>query len=95
MLRNTVLIAVLLSITGCASMANSIANSPGVVNKLKTVSAGYTGCLPDANEISNVNASFDGSATWNATCQGKVYLCSAVDTAPPNSGSYHCAPAVK
>jgi hypothetical protein len=86
MLRNTVLIAVLFSLTGCASM---------VVKQLQTVSAGYTGCLPDANEISNVNHSLDGSGTWNATCQGNVYLCSAAAAAGSNSESYHCAPAVK
>jgi hypothetical protein len=81
MWRTGVLAVVLLGITGCAA----IANSPLVVNKLKMVSAGHTGCLPDENEISNVNS---GSSTWNATCKGKVYLCSGVD-------SYSCAPVAK
>jgi len=85
-LRTSVLTVVLV-ITGCSVMANS----PIIVNKLKIVSAGHTGCLPDQNEISNVNASPDGSGTWNATCKGKVYLCSAVRSVG-NSESYSCAP---
>ena len=86
MLRYGVLIAVLFSLTGCAS-----AYWAGGVNRLKTISAGYTGCLPDANEISNVKAGFASDATWNATCQGKVYLCSQTG----NVTVTHCAPAVK
>jgi hypothetical protein len=65
-------------------------NSPIVQDKLKTVSAGYTGCMPEDNVLSNVVAKPDGSGTWNATCKGKVYLCSAVSTLN-NSESFHCA----
>lgn len=79
-----------LGTSGCVSMANS----PAVVDKLKIVSAGHTGCLPEENEISNVKASLDGSGTWNATCKGQVYLCSAVATVG-NSESYNCAPVAK
>jgi hypothetical protein len=89
MWRTSVLVVVLV-IAGCASMANS----PIVVKQLKMVSAGHTGCLPDENEISNVNSSPDGSGTWNATCKGKVYLCSAVASVG-NSESYSCAPVAK
>lgn len=89
-LYRTIVPFVVLVIGGCAS----IANSPIVVKKLKLVSAGHTGCLPDENEISNVDASPDGSGTWNATCKGKVYLCSAVASLG-DSESYSCAPVAK
>jgi hypothetical protein len=86
MWRISVLVVVLV-VAGCAAMVNL----PMAVKQLKLVSAGHTGCLPAENEISNVNSSYDGSGTWNATCKGKVYLCSAV--APSgNSESYSCAP---
>lgn len=71
--------------TGCVS-----ANSPIVQQKLKTVSAGYTGCMPDENILSNVAPKADGSGTWNATCKGKTYLCSAVATVN-KSESFNCA----
>jgi hypothetical protein len=81
-------LAVLLSVSGCTALANS----PLVTRQLKIVSAGHTGCLPDDNELTNINASGDGSGTWNATCKGKVYLCSGVSSA--GSESYSCALAV-
>jgi hypothetical protein len=86
MWRTSVLSIVFLGITACAS----IANSPMVVKQLKIVSAGHTGCLPDENELSNINASPDGSGTWNATCKGKVYLCSGVQSVD-GSESFSCA----
>jgi hypothetical protein len=86
----TSVLVVVLVMAGCAS----IANSPIIVNKLKIVSAGHTGCVPDENEISNVNSHPDGSGTWNATCKGKLYLCSAV-AAVGNSESYSCAPVAR
>jgi len=74
---------------GCVS-----GNSPMVQERLKMVSAGHTGCMPAENVISNVAANLDGSGTWNATCKGKVYLCSAVGSVG-NSESYSCAPAAQ
>jgi hypothetical protein len=87
--RTSVLVVVLV-MAGCVSMANS----PLIVKQLKIVSAGHTGCLPDENEISNVNSGPDGSGTWNATCKGKAYLCSAVASVG-NSESFSCAPVAK
>jgi hypothetical protein len=81
-----VLIAMAAGTSGCLSV-----NSPIVQEKLKTVSAGYTGCAPDDNVLSNVVASRDGSGTWNATCKGKTYLCSAI-AAGKSAESFHCAP---
>lgn len=88
--RTSVLAVMFLGTTGCVA----IANSPVVGKQLKFVSAGHTGCLPDENEISNVNLIPDGSGTWNATCLGKVYLCSAAASVG-NSESYSCAPVAK
>ena len=58
-LRIGVLVIALLDTVGCAS---------AVLNNLKIVSAGHTGCLPDENEISNVNVNLIGVGTWYATC---------------------------
>jgi hypothetical protein len=91
MVRISVLAAVLF-MTGCVSMG-SLANSPVVINQLKIRSAGYTGCATEENEISNVNPRPDGSGTWNATCKGKVYLCSQ-GSSEGRAASYSCAAAV-
>jgi len=66
-------------------------NSPMVTKALQTISAGHTGCLPEDNQISNLNAAADGSGTWNATCKGKAYLCSSF-LGVGSSASYSCAP---
>jgi len=77
----------LIALSGCT------VSSPLVQDRLKLISAGHTGCLPDANEIANVTLRADGSAMWNATCQGKTYLCSAVSSLG-NAESISCALAV-
>jgi hypothetical protein len=59
---------------------------------MQATSAGYTGCQPQANQISNVQSGLN-TLLWNASCQGKTYLCSAVTDA--NGGrQVSCAPAV-
>jgi hypothetical protein len=75
MWRTSVVTVVFLGMAGCAAM---------VEKQLQTVSAGHTGCPPAENEISNIG----GHITWNATCKGKVYLCSGVSTGE----SFSCAP---
>jgi hypothetical protein len=65
-----------------------------VQDKLKTASAGFTGCMPDDNSITNVSGYPVGNFTWNATCKDKTYLCSAVQSYD-NPAQYHCAPAVE
>jgi len=84
-------LAALAGAAGCVSV-----DSPSVQERLKTVSAGYTGCKPDANVLSNVvqNRDASGSGTWNATCNGKVYLCSSVSIRS-ESGPFNCAPAAQ
>jgi len=73
-------------VTSCAST-----NSPMAINRLRMISAGHTGCLPEENDILNVKVNLDGTGTWNAMCKAKTYLCSAVPTL--NSGTaYACAP---
>jgi hypothetical protein len=86
MVRISVLAAVLF-MTGCTALANS----PLIINQLKIRSAGFTGCAVDANVITNVTGSADGSGTWNATCNDKVYLCSQGSSGAP---TYSCAVAV-
>src|SRR5215469_18188199 len=94
-LRLAAIVSILALSTGCASMsANpppSSTTSSLTINPLKLGSAGHTGCLPDDNAISNVALNPDGSGTWNATCKGKVYLCSAV-ALRGDSQSIGCAP---
>ena len=85
-----------LSIAGTALAASSANPTPSPVNsfdvkRLKLGSAGHTGCLPDDNAISNAALNPDGSGTWNATCKGKIYLCSAV-ALRGDSMSISCAP---
>ena len=92
MVRITALATVLSMMTGCLSTTLQ-ANLPPVQNQLKIKSAGYTGCLRDDNIISNVNASADGSGTWNATCKDKVYLCSQ-GSSVGHAATYSCAVAV-
>jgi hypothetical protein len=94
-LRSAVLAAILGLLAGCASMSANPPPSPTTssftINPLKLGSAGHTGCLPDDNAISNVALNPNGSGTWNATCKGKVYLCSAV-ALRGDSQSIGCAP---
>jgi hypothetical protein len=60
---------------------------------LKAITAGHTGCTPEQTTISNVQHSFFSSVgMWNATCNGKTYLCSVVATGK-SSADYSCAPA--
>jgi hypothetical protein len=90
MLRIRVM-TIALFMTGCVVAPS--ANSPVVINQLKIRSAGYTGCATEANEISNVNPRADGSGTWNAACNGKMYLCSQ-GSSEGHAASYSCAAAV-
>ena len=62
---------------------------------LKTISAGRTGCTPEQLTISNRQAAAGGE-TWNAACNGKVYLCSGVLQAnQPAYTDFSCAPVAK
>jgi len=81
-----------LAVSSCAVPLS--ARSGLLISRLQMVSAGHTGCLPQENEISNVVANADGSGTWNASCKGKVFLCSAVGSTG-GSESFSCAPVAK
>jgi uncharacterized oligopeptide transporter (OPT) family protein len=70
-----VLLGTLISATACVSTDN-----------LKLISAGHTGCTPDKLTISNVQGF---GSMWNATCNGKIYLCSGV--AAGKSADFSCA----
>ena len=82
------ILAALASIPGCVSVP---AKLPAIEAELQLASAGHTGCLPGDNEISNSNVSLGGTGTWNATCKGRIFLCSAV-SAGIQAYEYSCAP---
>ena len=77
-------VAVLVATTACQTM---------ITDQLKAVSAGHTGCTPDQLTISNHQYNMYGE-TWNATCNGKVYLCSGVASGK-SSEDFSCAPVPK
>jgi hypothetical protein len=81
LLRVVVTLATLLGATSCALSDND----------LKAVSAGHIGCAPEQMTISNRRAS-GGVLLWDATCNGKTYLCSQVINGK-SSAEYSCAPA--
>jgi hypothetical protein len=74
-------LAVLFGAAACVSFTDT----------LKTATAGHTGCAPEQLTISNLRTS-GGGFLWNATCNGKVYLCSQVSTGKSDA-EYSCAPA--
>jgi hypothetical protein len=76
--------AVFTCTSGCVSIS-----SPAVQDDLKLVSAGYTGCLPQENTITN-SAQQTGGLMWNATCKGRSYLCTQVGIG--NAATNSCAP---
>jgi hypothetical protein len=60
----------------CVVLALSVTAS-GCVSTgiLQLESAGFTGCTPENNEISNIKGL---GSYWNATCNGKKYLCTSL-----------------
>jgi hypothetical protein len=85
----TVLVT-LAAIPSCVSLS-APAKLSAISNNLQLASAGHTGCLPSENEISNSNVELSGVGTWNTTCNGRVYLCSAVSSGN-QTFEYSCAP---
>lgn|GEM_PF-2563134 len=91
-LRSTAAVLIILAaIPGCVSLS-APAKLSAIKNNLQLASAGHTGCLPSENEIYNSNVELSGVGTWNATCKGRVYLCSAVSSGN-QAFEYSCAPA--
>jgi hypothetical protein len=80
-LMATVMLVTLLGASACVT----------VTDHLKAVSAGHTGCVPERLTISNIRSAGD-AILWDATCNGKTYLCSDVTTGK-SSDEYSCAPA--
>jgi hypothetical protein len=64
-----------MSISGVcvALLLAATATACSVTSNMQKSSAVFTGCSPDKNVISNINVS---TVTWDATCDGKKYLCS-------------------
>jgi hypothetical protein len=54
-----------------SATAAGCVNLPMQTRVLQQTSAGFTGCAPENNVISNTSA-----GTWNASCNGKKFLCS-------------------
>jgi hypothetical protein len=97
MYRGAVLLGTIATLAGCSTqMATAmVSNSPDAIERLQVASAGHTGCRPENNSISVVWMKPDGSGVWQATCQGKVYLCSVVSSPGSNAQDISCAPAVQ
>ena len=49
----------------------------GCAAQMQQLSAGQIGCPPDEVQISNDQTHFS-SRTWEATCRGKSFMCTAV-----------------
>jgi hypothetical protein len=58
-------------------------------DQLKAQSAGQTGCAPAAIDVSTPQG-VTGGYMWNATCNGKKYLCTAISSGK-NSDQVSCA----
>ena len=76
-----IVMAVLGGATACVSLPD----------RLKTASAGHTGCTPEQMTVADIRTA-GGGLLWNASCNGKTYLCSAVTTGKSDT-EYSCAPA--
>jgi hypothetical protein len=74
-------VSLLPALGGCAS----------ATEQAQLMSAGYTGCMPTENRISNLEVKPHEMA-WSATCQSQRYLCTSVKTGK-DASSTHCAPA--
>jgi hypothetical protein len=59
-------------VTGCAP---TLTNS-GTQSHYQILTAGHTGCVPEENQLSNLDVRPNGDGTWNAECKNKTYLCS-------------------
>lgn len=76
-------------VSGCIPIT---LNNPGTRSHYQMLTAGHTGCVPDENQLSNLNIQGSGDGTWNAVCQGKTYLCSVTGQ---ETEIVSCAPAAK
>lgn len=74
-----------------AALAPIVAISTSCVSPdlLKAESAGQTGCAPDAIEVSTPQG-VTGGIMWNATCNGKKYLCTDLSSGK-NASQVSCA----
>jgi hypothetical protein len=74
-----IMLATLLGATACAVSDD----------QLKALSAGHIGCAPEQIAVANRRVA-EGVLLWNASCNGKTYLCSQVITGK-SSNEYSCA----
>jgi hypothetical protein len=78
-------------LTALSTITMGCAPIPPLPVELKTQSAGQTGCVPDAIEVSK-GQFVPGGYMWNATCNGKKYLCTDLSSGA-KSAQVSCAPA--
>jgi hypothetical protein len=69
-------------------------DSPFLQDRLKRISAGFTGCPVAENKLSNMDVAVTAEGSWNVTCRGQTYLCTGVSVLN-ESRSFQCAPAVQ
>jgi putative lipase involved disintegration of autophagic bodies len=69
---NALVTTLALLASGCAITLNN----PGTQSHYQILTSGHTGCVPDENQLSNLNIQHNGDGTWNAECKNKTYLCS-------------------
>ena len=73
---------------GCITQGLAVAAKQEAEYEAKGV--GHPDCTPDQITISNRTQNGNAHQKWNATCNGKVYLCSG-----QSRGAYSCVPLAK
>ena len=87
--RLPIIISVILVFSGCTTaQLTEGANSKYRKMKYQRISAGFTGCMPNKNEVEVHEFTSNGNILWTAACNGKEYLCSGNDNA---DASINCA----
>lgn len=73
-IRFLLLIGCGVMLSGCSAI--ELAQSDMAQSKMKNLSSGKIGCLPDAITIDVVSAGWNDTAIWKATCKGITHICS-------------------
>jgi len=61
--------------SGCS--ATQVAkSSESAASKLKHISSGKVGCLPEDITLEVISAGWNNTALWKASCRGETYICS-------------------
>ena len=81
---------------GCSGFGSAIeeANTASNIQKMKNMSAGGTGCLPEDIDVQVVDAHWNNTGVWKARCKEKTYICSFTGIFDLGITS-NCAPEVR